>query len=269
MVDDIPHLHLEATSLPVSWSRRNLYVEVDQWDNDRGLAESPVTSLLNDFWTENGHTALQSQGSSREKLLRALDVAITTHAARFIANSFQEISQSLDFIDNSICSDVKTKAMVDHWRYLFGIWRSILPQISGDIDEALEGSFFTSADKETQDLRVKYCKLLKNCANLQTRNAETFQAVMSTLSIMESKAAIGQGHKIQKLTELAFVFIPLSFTASFFGMEVKVRALNPSHQLRIWLTHYIEQDFEHKQPTITFFFISGILIILSIYLLVS
>lgn len=57
---------------------------------------------------------------------------------------------------------------------------------------------------------------------LQKRNTDTFQALMSTMSIMESKAAITQGHKMEKLTELAFVFIPMSFVASVFGMEVKV-----------------------------------------------
>jgi hypothetical protein len=42
------------------------------------------------------------------------------------------------------------------------------------------------------------------------------------MSIIESKNAIAQAESISKLTELAFIFIPLSFTSSLFGMQIKV-----------------------------------------------
>jgi Mg2+ and Co2+ transporter CorA len=44
---------------------------------------------------------------------------------------------------------------------------------------------------------------------------------MSSMSISESKKAISQAERVGKLTFLAFIFVPLSFTASFFGMNVK------------------------------------------------
>lgn len=44
---------------------------------------------------------------------------------------------------------------------------------------------------------------------------------MSTMSILESQNAIRQGGEVQKLTEMAFIFIPMSFAASYFGMEIR------------------------------------------------
>jgi Mg2+ and Co2+ transporter CorA len=44
---------------------------------------------------------------------------------------------------------------------------------------------------------------------------------MSSMSIAESKKAIDQAERVTRLTLLAFIFVPLAFTTSFFGMNVK------------------------------------------------
>ena len=62
---------------------------------------------------------------------------------------------------------------------------------------------------------------------------------MSNLSVRESQNAIQQGHELKKLTGLAFVFIPISFAASYFGMEVQVRL-----PLRCCKSSSRPQDFE-------------------------
>ena len=68
--------------------------------------------------------------------------------------------------------------------------------------------------------------LLEDFQCLQTR-ANTLSAqcdkgmtiIMNNANIRESRRAILQAEGVAKLTRLAFVFIPLSFTASFFGMN--------------------------------------------------
>lgn len=44
---------------------------------------------------------------------------------------------------------------------------------------------------------------------------------MSSISISESQKAIDQAQRVGKLTFLVFIFVPLGFTTSFFGTNVK------------------------------------------------
>ncbi|KAK8188801.1 uncharacterized protein BKA78DRAFT_158982 [Phyllosticta capitalensis] len=49
----------------------------------------------------------------------------------------------------------------------------------------------------------------------------TFSALIGTMSINESTRALQEAEEITKLTQLAFFFIPLTFVAGIFGMNVK------------------------------------------------
>ena len=58
--------------------------------------------------------------------------------------------------------------------------------------------------------------------------------LMSTMSLLQSQkfveqsqTSIEQSQQINKLTRLAFVYIPLSFISSVFGMNVKEIQVNP------------------------------------------
>ena len=64
--------------------------------------------------------------------------------------------------------------------------------------------------------------LEKEVKNLSDRAVSTFNAIMATMSIVESQEAIAQAKTVSKLTNLAFFFIPLTLSASVFGMNIKV-----------------------------------------------
>lgn len=57
---------------------------------------------------------------------------------------------------------------------------------------------------------------------LEKRMEQTSQELASVIAILESKTATAQTKTISVLTELAFIFIPLSFASSFFSMSIKV-----------------------------------------------
>jgi hypothetical protein len=67
---------------------------------------------------------------------------------------------------------------------------------------------------------------------LHTHCTESIAVLMNSIAITESQEAIAQTKRLGKLTFLAFIFVPLSFTTSFFGMNVK--ELTPEHGLPIW-----------------------------------
>lgn len=226
MLDNIPKYKNHRRPIP-------LFDPIDKWQShgdtaaveDCQLKFHPLTNLIHhatSVRTRNTGTCPRGQ-RDYTKILRDIELGIIVQAGHFWRKTFRTIGRSLDEIDRSISSDSKIRSTVDHWRYLFGVWRPMLLGMHEDVQGAL-----TRLDILSENHHITYTdhhrnlrQLLGTCETLQKRNVESFQAVMSTMSIMESKAAIEQGHSIQKLTELAFIFIPLSFAASFFGMEVK------------------------------------------------
>jgi hypothetical protein len=79
--------------------------------------------------------------------------------------------------------------------------------------------------------------LLGRAEVLDRRATEAISVLMSSISILESQRAIQQAEKMGKLTFLAFLFIPLSFTSSFFGMNVTM--LKNDVDLKWWVVFSI------------------------------
>lgn len=61
---------------------------------------------------------------------------------------------------------------------------------------------------------------------------ETFQLLMSSISVRDSQQSIEQSQRATRLTQLAFIYIPLSFVTGIFGMNIQ--EIN-STGLSIWV----------------------------------
>ena len=79
-------------------------------------------------------------------------------------------------------------------------------------DESITSSPFVKALLQEGVLEI---------AKLRQRTASSYQSLMANMSIVESKRGIAEAEGVSKLTELAFFFIPLTFSASIFSMQVK------------------------------------------------
>jgi flagellar biosynthesis/type III secretory pathway chaperone len=66
-----------------------------------------------------------------------------------------------------------------------------------------------------------YDHIYEHAQELDRRCQEAITVLMSSVTIDDAKKAIAQTERVAKLTILAFVFVPLSFTTSFFGMNFK------------------------------------------------
>ena len=62
---------------------------------------------------------------------------------------------------------------------------------------------------------------LKKAGDLDRFLMETFAPLQSSISIMEAGMSREQARRGQMLTRLAFLYVPLSFVTSIFGMNVK------------------------------------------------
>lgn len=63
--------------------------------------------------------------------------------------------------------------------------------------------------------------LLRKAQDLFVLYEEYIEDIRATSSVLEAQRALKQTAMVGRLTFLAFMFIPLSFTTSFFGMNLK------------------------------------------------
>ncbi|KAK4565873.1 hypothetical protein LTR86_003722 [Recurvomyces mirabilis] len=75
-------------------------------------------------------------------------------------------------------------------------------------------------------------EILESADKLDRFLMETFQLLMSTLSVRDSQISIRQSRRGMLLTVLAFIYVPLSFITGIFGMNVKEINGSP---LSIWV----------------------------------
>ena len=81
--------------------------------------------------------------------------------------------------------------------------------------------------------------LLQQAEQILTRYRDGMNVLMNRATMAEANKSLIQAKEVAKLTKLAFVYIPLSFTASFFGMNVT--PLNPAglsddeEEVQLWV----------------------------------
>ncbi|KAL6714328.1 hypothetical protein ACLMJK_007751 [Lecanora helva] len=98
-----------------------------------------------------------------------------------------------------------------------------------DDDSAAQSKAKASATAEL--LIADFKNLLARTEHLLAQCQSGISVCMSTAAIAESQQAILQAKQVRRLTALAFLYIPLSFTTSFFGMNLKIFG---SGSLRMW-----------------------------------
>jgi Mg2+ and Co2+ transporter CorA len=166
-----------------------------------------------------------------------------------------QMGQTLDDIDRKISDNTELRKNVLPWRRLLGSWRMTIIEYKAKLFETDQflrsqmphkGSAFRgilssgetsqrqspdgtyqqsiprSIESELEDIIFSYEILAAGIKEIETRVDRSFQALMSSMSILESQKAITQGSAVARLTELAFIFITLNFACTFFSMQIKV-----------------------------------------------
>jgi hypothetical protein len=142
---------------------------------------------------------------------------------------FWDMSSTLDGIDASMSIDSVVSEKLSEWRRLWCNWRGLLTEFQTtrqqtcswiDKVKAKSEKDFNSDGLSQLDIGLSALKVEHK--KLEGRIEASFQALMSTMAIIDSRHAIAEAESVSKLTELAFVFIPLSFATSFFGMNMTV-----------------------------------------------
>ncbi|KAL4963299.1 uncharacterized protein BDV14DRAFT_209992 [Aspergillus stella-maris] len=104
-------------------------------------------------------------------------------------------------------------------RTLVARLQSQIPDLSLDVQEALKSLTRCSEQEYHGDTHVHRIGSTFDKAN--ERLDKTLHTISGTLQFIESHRAILETESISRLTELAFLFIPLSFVASLFSMQIQ------------------------------------------------
>ncbi|KAJ5998026.1 hypothetical protein N7522_009686 [Penicillium canescens] len=91
------------------------------------------------------------------------------------------------------------------------------------------------ADTAASQLLEDYEELLQRAQRLSQRCADQTSLLLNNSMLAQSKRNIWQAERVARLTLLAFLFIPLSFTASIFGMNVMELENGDGPRLSIWV----------------------------------
>ena len=149
----------------------------------------------------------------------------------------------LDFLRSvgSILVEIRQKTLDDillqknllHWRSYLDFVETELESLNRSLQSfacfILQPKDSTSYRSDTEPSAAKSLvnSSLSEISALRLRIAQSYKSLLASISIVESKRGISEAESVTKLTELAFLFIPLSFSASIFGMQVK--ELNPAN----------------------------------------
>ena len=138
------------------------------------------------------------------------------------------IESALSDIGHKMLDDSMLYGNLRHWRYL--IERSgmelhrlsdSLTQFAGSLPISTPVTWGIDDSCVPLSQSVSLSDLMTRISKLEKLTIKTHKSLMANVSIMESKRGIAESENITKITELSFVFIPLTFSASVFSMQVK------------------------------------------------
>ena len=251
---DVQALNFTA-GLVVFDTRRQIYVDDIKIESGKEEPEPLRTSMDHFTYFIPCHQRFKDQlqiPTNLEALTENTPQSVKDIILRFILDDHMEIMDdfrnALDFIDEHLSDDKVLRECLQTWRVLLGQWKRNLSNDISSMAYAAETLLHEhgvgdrnrlAIDDEPKPLRRTNSvlhpptqrdvdKVAEGVENLARRAESTFHLMTSTMAIVESREAIAQAATISKLTTLAFVFIPLTYTASVFGMNIVVSTGNPS-----------------------------------------
>ena len=145
-------------------------------------------------------------------------------------NTLHHMEFALQEIALHTLDDTLIQKRLVHWRLLLERFGNELQQLEDSLRRFASfinafGSGHRTNDAVQDECDSQVEKLLEESVSqinlLRQRITRSQRSLMANMSIVESKRGIAEAESVTKLTELAFFFVPLTFSASIFSMQVK------------------------------------------------
>lgn len=180
-------------------------------------AEQDAFYALSELFTLSAFSANQSFNLVEQSIDSQINSSIED-----MQNSLEILRQANSFIHGHVVRLQETLAHI-HTRGSHAKW----PRASTIREKEL-------ADSVADEIDHSYQHLLKRAICLIDRIKSESEWLMHKAMLNESQQALSQGYSMSRITFLAFLFIPLSFTASLFGMNVIELTNADGSRLSIW-----------------------------------
>ncbi|KAL3959520.1 hypothetical protein ACCO45_004637 [Purpureocillium lilacinum] len=205
---------------------REDYADPKPHSRDRDYARK--YSLPTDSLLRRQMSTLSTEAMSDDQSL------VTSTLARLILDDFlqllAEIRLQLDHLDNDISAELYgqlVESIGNSTRQNLSWMRATLQELR-DWSDHLSSTVLIHAHP---DITAELAELSLDVKALQARAEQTLNLLLSSMGLAQSSMVIDQTSGINKLTELAFFFVPISFITSVFSMQVSELTSTPP---RIW-----------------------------------
>ncbi|KAK0654796.1 hypothetical protein B0T16DRAFT_383824 [Cercophora newfieldiana] len=142
----------------------------------------------------------------------------------------RHVGNILDEISTGSTDERMMQEQLGHWRSLLGRLQSEFPVFERSLGEFFafpyQGDNGQGAPPPPQ-LTASLQQLREEISAMNQRSQRTRESLLAEMSLLESKRGIEEAESVARLTELAFIFIPMTFAAALFSMQVKELADDP------------------------------------------
>lgn len=141
----------------------------------------------------------------------------------------EHINEVLDQISTGSMDDSMMQEQLGHWRTVLSRLQSELPALEKSMGEFFAFPYVNSdhdGDPERphpvvlRELQAVTISMTERCHRVQ-------ESLRAEMSLLESKRGIEEAESVSRLTELGFIFIPITLATSFFSMQVRELANDP------------------------------------------
>ncbi|KJY01812.1 hypothetical protein TI39_contig278g00055 [Zymoseptoria brevis] len=134
---------------------------------------------------------------------------------------FNSLEWALDEISQDSLDDYLMSRRVDGWRALMAEFEIEVPAIGRSLRDFIDFVFLDDPGMALpKDVQLILNDVDADILRIKSRLDEAYTALRADMQFSESRRSIAEARSVTKLTELAFIFIPLSFTASLFSMSI-------------------------------------------------
>jgi hypothetical protein len=135
-----------------------------------------------------------------------------------IQDSFHLMTTVLEEITLLSTDDFLLQENLSSWRTLMNRMQSEVQTLIQNFHKFLKEIY---PDEIPDDVRILNQNLQTEGEDLMKKIARCHSGLRADMSLLESRRGIAEAESVARLTELAFIFIPLTFVAGLFSMQIK------------------------------------------------
>ena len=134
---------------------------------------------------------------------------------------FKSLECTLDDISHDSLDDFLMTRRLSEWRKLLSEFEIQVPAVGRRLASFVEFVFQPGSGRELpSEVKRIMQSLDDDIARVKVRLDEAYTGLRADMQFTESRRSINEAKTVTRLTELAFIFVPLSFCASLFSMSI-------------------------------------------------